>query len=172
MSAVDRSVVSALDAIEAEAYSDLFAAAPPPIAHGMGLAVEHIAGATLLHASAAPIALFNRVIGLGHEAPATEAAVDAVIAAYRARGAKLLWVHVGPAAQPTEPWIAAMVGRKGWRAYVATEDSRRGGCRVRGAHDRDRRAHRRRAQPLAWKHVPLWVSRVCSTENFALSLVS
>lgn len=175
-------LVRTLDAIEADAYADMLAAAPPPVAAGMGLAVRRVAGATLLLASRAPVSLFNRVIGLGNDAPATEADLDTVLAVYRDAGAMSPWVHVGPASEPlalrgwlgargfapparkswakvvrgTEappefatdlttreldgghasalasvlaaahgmpppivPWVAAMVGRPGWRAYGA-----------------------------------------------------
>lgn len=109
MSTLDLSLVRALDAVEAAAYTDLIAAAPPPVTQALGLGVSRLAGATLLHASAAPISLFNRVIGLGNEAPATEADLDAVLGRYRELGAKTVWAHLGPASRPDElrAWLAA-----------------------------------------------------------------
>lgn len=90
----------AADAIEAAAYRDMYAAAPPGLAAKLGLAVEEIGGATLLMARAIPDAFFNRVIGLGVARPASEAALDNLLAAYRAAGAKHWWVHLTPGAEP------------------------------------------------------------------------
>ena len=99
----------AADAAEAAAYADLFAAAPAPLAAACGVHTETLAGATLLAAPGLPTMMFNRVIGLGTFEPATEAAIDAIVARYRALGIKQYWISVSPAAAPAqlEPWLSA-----------------------------------------------------------------
>ncbi|MFO0553933.1 MAG: hypothetical protein U0271_36465 [Polyangiaceae bacterium] len=88
------------DRAEAEAWTDLFAAAAPPFAAAVGLSASTSGGATVLLAAKIPEPLFNRAIGLGNEAPATEDELDAVLQLARARGPSRFWVHVGRAAQP------------------------------------------------------------------------
>lgn len=93
------------DAIEADAWSDMFAAAPP----ALGLAVERVADATVLLAPRLPVMMFNRVIGLGVSQPATPATVDAIDALLRERAADERWVHVSPVSEPAEiaDWLRA-----------------------------------------------------------------
>jgi hypothetical protein len=90
------------DAIEAAAFRDMVAALPPELARRLGMSCREIAGATLLFASNVPDVMFNRVIGLGVFQPATEADVDAVIAAYRVAGCRSYWVHCTPTALPAD----------------------------------------------------------------------
>jgi hypothetical protein len=97
------------DAIEAAAFTDLFAAAPPELARTAGLRVERVADATLLIAPPLPAHSFNRVIGLGLQQPASERDLDAIVATYRQAGCREFWIHLGPAAQPAAlaGWVAA-----------------------------------------------------------------
>ncbi|HJV68004.1 MAG TPA: GNAT family N-acetyltransferase [Ideonella sp.] len=88
------------DEIEAAAFADLYAAAPPALAARLDLRVEQHAGATALFAPAIPSAMFNRVMGLGWRAPADQAAVDHWIERYRAAGSAPWWLHWNPAASP------------------------------------------------------------------------
>jgi GNAT superfamily N-acetyltransferase len=113
MQPTDLGLVRELDAIEAEAYRDLFAAAPAPLARGMGLQVRGVGGATLLLATT-PTTLFNRAIGLGNERPATPEDVDAIAAEYRRAGVHRHWIHVGSAARP-----GALPGWLDARGYVS-----------------------------------------------------
>ena len=69
----------ALEAVEREAWLDMYAAAPPPFATATGLAATRLAGAAGFAIRAAPTIEFNRLQGLGVEEPATEAALDAAI---------------------------------------------------------------------------------------------
>jgi hypothetical protein len=91
---------AAADAIEAAAYADLYAAAPAPLAAGLGLGVHTVAGATVLVAARIPAPMFNRAIGLGWQQPATAADVDAIAAHYRAAGVAHWWLHWNPQAAP------------------------------------------------------------------------
>jgi hypothetical protein len=90
------------DTIEAAAFVDFYAAAPPALAAQLGLRTTEIAGATLLFAPKLPATIFNRAMGLGVHRPATEADLDAVIAAFREAGQGKLayWIHANPFAVP------------------------------------------------------------------------
>jgi hypothetical protein len=90
---------------EANAYVDLFAAAPPD----WGFIVERVGSAVLLLAAQAPILLFNRVIGLGLQEPATEDMVGRIAARYREAGLRQFGVQLSPAADPPElaSWLQA-----------------------------------------------------------------
>lgn len=109
-----------VDAIEAAAFEDFFAAAPEPLTRALGLQVAKIAGATLLHAPGIPQAMFNRAIGLGVHSPLTEAALDDAIAEFRAAGFASYWIHHNPEAAPaTLPdWLEArgftLPARRSW----------------------------------------------------------
>lgn len=78
------------DDIEAEAWADMIAAAPLPLADGMGLRTLKIAEATLLVASRIPRGMFNRAIGLRDPA-----AIPAIRQAYREAGSPVWWIHAG-----------------------------------------------------------------------------
>ena len=114
-----RDEVIAADAIEAEAWADMFRAAPPPL----GLTERTIAGARLLIAPRMPLGMMNRVIGLGTFGDCTDPVVDEVIAAYRAQGGATCWVHVSPAAPAalTEVLVArgfSLAPRPSWAKVI------------------------------------------------------
>ena len=90
------------DAIEAAAFVDFYAAAPPTLAAQLGLRTAEVAAATLLFAPRLPATIFNRAIGLGVHRPANEADLDAVIAAFGEAGQGTLayWIHANPFAAP------------------------------------------------------------------------
>jgi ribosomal protein S18 acetylase RimI-like enzyme len=100
-SAYDDAELSALgEHIEARAWMDLFAAAPDWLREVGGLRAEQIGGALALAASGLDHLLFNRVIGLGEAAPATEDGVRRIVGRYAELGIRRFWVHVGPYARP------------------------------------------------------------------------
>jgi hypothetical protein len=105
----DRSLAALADECEAEAYADLFAAAPPALAAPLGLRCERHQGATALMARAVPTSMFNRVIGLGvHQ----HAGLDDLAhwqERFRAEGGRPWWIHVGPFAEPAklQDWLVA-----------------------------------------------------------------
>jgi len=102
------------DRAEALAFADLYAAAAPALRSRLGLRVEHMAGATLLLAPGLPVAMFNRVIGLGLQQPVTDADIDAIVAAYRGAGIAPWWLHVNPLAAPAD--LAARLQARGFSA--------------------------------------------------------
>jgi hypothetical protein len=86
------------DRAEARAFADLFDAAPSGLKSQLGLRVETVAGATALVAPQLPTPMFNRVIGLGFDAPATPAQVERLRALYRTAGSRSWWLHWNPLA--------------------------------------------------------------------------
>jgi GNAT superfamily N-acetyltransferase len=108
------------DAAEAAACVDMYAAAPAGLISSRGLRVESIAGATLLLAPGLATPMFNRVIGFGTFEPATEAALDAIVARYRAAGVGTFWISINAAAAPQgiAGWLeargAAPPTRRSW----------------------------------------------------------
>jgi hypothetical protein len=106
------------DAIEAAAYREMYAAAPPDLGARLGLETREIGGATLLVARGIPDPFFNRTIGLGLARPAREEDLDALRDAYRA--VKSWWIHLTPGATPASlvSWLEArrfaLAGRRAW----------------------------------------------------------
>lgn len=90
------------DQVEAQAYADLYAAAPAELQAALGLQVRHLADATLLLAPRLPTAMFNRVISWGMEHDAHLAGLEALIAAYREAGSTTWWLHWNPFATPPD----------------------------------------------------------------------
>jgi hypothetical protein len=92
-------VAKTADAVEAQAYADVFAAAPSALRERLGLRIEAVADATLLIAPGLPTPMFNRAIGLGLERPARARDVDAMLELYAESGTKW-WLHWNPYARP------------------------------------------------------------------------
>jgi hypothetical protein len=75
---------AAIEAAEARAWADLYAAAPAGFAQAAGLGTRDVAGALVLSWAATGRRYFSRVIGLGVAAPATEQGLDEIVAGYEA----------------------------------------------------------------------------------------
>lgn len=168
--------------IQADAWADMYAAAPAEFATATGLRVADLGGgARQFFLPAAPYRMFNRALGLGVEAPATEAQIeraldddpgvtislapgarpDALPAWLAARGLRVTdeWAVLvrdaaPPAPAPTDltvvdadperfgqvlvrgyetpdalgQWVAALVGRPGWRTLLARDGDTPVGC--------------------------------------------
>jgi len=89
-------LIQLCDEVEAAAFTDMVAAAPPGFRQQTGLATETMHGATLLIAPGIPDPVLNRVIGLGNRAEVSEAAIDAIKAVYQAAGVAKWWLQVSP----------------------------------------------------------------------------
>lgn len=181
---VERAAAAAIEAAEARAWADLYAAAPPRWAAQVDLGWRQIGGALVLHWGATGRRYFSRAIGLGVAEPASEATIDAVLGLWREHGIEMFLLqslpHCAPGgyegwlterglapfdaqdrivrgAEPivaapgsgereivvervasegagewsrflqdaygldTGPWLPRLVGRRGWRQYVARE---------------------------------------------------
>lgn len=95
------------DAIEAEAWADMVMAAPADLVDRTGLRCLRRGAATCLVAPGVPLALLNRAIGLGADAPASASDLEEVLDTFREAGARRFWIHVNPAAAPAalEGWL-------------------------------------------------------------------
>ena len=188
--AIDTSVVSrrtaaAIEAAEARAWADLYAAAPAGWAETAGLASRWVGGTLVLSWAATGRRYFSRAVGLGLVEPATEAAVDEILAGWERAGIARFLLQSLPHCRPegfeemlaargleafdaqdrlvrdgrslgvvdprpeltvervtaetaeewrdfmeatyrldTGPWLPRLIGRPGWRQYVARRNGR------------------------------------------------
>src|SRR5215212_3327084 len=86
---------------EARAMADMYAALPPGLQHSLGAQCEWVGGAVVLIMKEVPHLLFNRVIGLGLNEPASAALLDAILARFDQQGAPAA-VQLSPAARPAD----------------------------------------------------------------------
>ncbi len=184
---LDPDIAAACERADRDAWADFCRAATPDVAAQCGVGLRAIGPAVAGCAARIDILAFNRLVGLGIDAPATAADVAATIEFYAAAGVPRFFVQLGPTAQPPElegwltasglrrynnwvklyrnahdtlrptpvpgprvaeidatearvaaaivctafrfpdllvPWAAAVVGRPGWRHYVAYEGDR------------------------------------------------
>jgi hypothetical protein len=111
--------VPSLEAIERDAWVDMIAAAPLPFAAATGLAVHRIGAAVAFAMARVDNPQFNRLHGLGVDAPATEAELDAGLKLFREAGLHNFLVQLAPGASPPAlaQWIAArglVPARRAW----------------------------------------------------------
>ena len=111
------------ESIERAALGDLHAAASTKLAGDLGLRLLE-KGTTLVSiAGALPASaiVINRALGLGLEAPATEAVITEIAAAYKASGVERYFVHRHPGAGPShlDSWLigAGLSKARGWQKF-------------------------------------------------------
>ncbi len=90
----------ALERVEAQVWNELYVTAPSDVASACGLDLTTIGGAAALSASRVDVLAFNRVVGLGLDAPATRETLARIVDHYEARGVRRFFVQVSPAATP------------------------------------------------------------------------
>ena len=114
------SLARVADEIEAAAWRDLYAAAPPPIAKALGLSAVRIADADVFMARSIPVALFNRAFGLGNVREVTEPELSEVVRTLATGAADTAWIQHGPASQALEmpSWLANHSYRRVPRAWA------------------------------------------------------
>ncbi len=107
--AVDRATAARIEAAEAAAWADLYAAAPPDFAEAAGLGSRVVAGARVLSWKASGRRYFSRVIGFGVTAPATEKALEDILSGYQEAGITMFLLQRLPQCQPPEyeAWLRA-----------------------------------------------------------------
>jgi GNAT superfamily N-acetyltransferase len=93
---------------EANAMADMYAALSPELRRDLGAGWERRGGAVVLLMRQVPYILFNRVIGLGLQEPASTALLDDLLALFAAQGARAA-VQLSPTAQPADlpGWLEA-----------------------------------------------------------------
>jgi GNAT superfamily N-acetyltransferase len=112
-----------MEAIEAEAWADLVAAAPAAFAEATGLSATRLGdGVFAFRMNAVDHVQFNRIQGLGVSTPATRAVLETALAPYRDAGLRNVLVQVPPDARPAAlgDWLAAaglVPFRRAWAKF-------------------------------------------------------
>ena len=120
-------LVRRLEANEIAAWRSMYHASPPAIATRLGCSYIVQGGALLVWNRAAPVVLFNRIMGLGVFEPATDALIDGLLARARAEKSRGE-VQVVPTAQPAD--LAARLAARGlkpaapWQVHYRAIDGR------------------------------------------------
>jgi hypothetical protein len=106
---VDVVMAARLEAAEASAWADLYAAAPPEFAEAAGLGTREAGGARVLSWRASGRRYFSRVIGLGVIVPATERALEDILCGYEDAGITMFLLQLLPHCRPShyEAWLRA-----------------------------------------------------------------
>jgi hypothetical protein len=100
--AVDLATARAIEAAEARAWADCYAAAPPEWAKEAGISTRSVDGALVLNWVATGRRYFSRVIGLGVAAPATAEAIEDVLEGYERSGITMFLLTSQPHCQPED----------------------------------------------------------------------
>lgn len=116
---------------EAAALAALMHAPSPAVAAPLGIGLHSEGNAVAAFVASVDALSLNRLVGLGVTMPATEAAIDRILAAARRLGVKRLFVQVAPAAAPVElpGWLQARGALpynrwvRLWRSTAATPAS-------------------------------------------------
>ena len=100
-------VAAAIEAAEADAWDDIYAAAPAGWAEGVGIDAHRVGGALVLSWGATGRRYFSRVIGLGVTEPASEAAIDRILDGYERAGIGKFLLQSLPHCRPAryEEWL-------------------------------------------------------------------
>src|SRR4051794_28021317 len=107
MTATSAASAAEIEAAEAHAWKDLYAAAPPEFAARAGIETTEIGGALVIRWTQTGRRYFSRVIGFGVTQPATEEALDAILDWYDASGIDMFLLQSLPACTPGayEDWL-------------------------------------------------------------------
>jgi GNAT superfamily N-acetyltransferase len=103
------------EAVEQAAWRDAMQAAPAWVMTAFGISSMEVGDALLLVSPDSNSLLFNRVIGLGESAPATDATIAQIIDRYRELGARQYLVHAGAYARPMR--LGRKLQQHGLRPY-------------------------------------------------------
>src|SRR2546421_577902 len=104
---VDAATAAVLEAAEARAWSDMYAAAPPAWATEAGVRTRVVADATVLSWAATGRRYFSRTIGLGVAAPVTPRDLDDILEGWEAEGISMFLLQSLPHCRPSsyEEWL-------------------------------------------------------------------
>jgi hypothetical protein len=105
---VDYATAARIEAAEARAWEDLYAASPANWAGATGQATRRVDGTLVLSWPATGRRYFSRAIGLGVIRPATERAIDDILGGYERAGIDMFLVQSLPHCRPAEyeDWLA------------------------------------------------------------------
>jgi hypothetical protein len=99
---VGPAVAAAIESAEANAWADLYAAAPADFAESAGIGSREVGGALVLRWAATGRRYFSRAIGLGVTSPATPGAIDEILDAYEEAGITMFLLQSLPHCRPAE----------------------------------------------------------------------
>jgi hypothetical protein len=97
---VDHATAAEIEAAEARAWADLYAAAPPDWAERAGVSTRWVGGTLVLQWAATGRRYFSRAIGLGVVEPATPEALDGILAGWEAAGIDMFLLQSLPHCRP------------------------------------------------------------------------
>ena len=116
---VDLRTAAAIEAAEAHAWADVYAAAPAGWAASAGLGTHEVGGALVLRWASTGRRYFNRAIGLGVTAPATAGAIDSILDGYEEAGITMFLLQSLPHCQPAE--YERWLGERGLEPFDAQD---------------------------------------------------
>src|SRR5438552_11974116 len=107
---VDLRTAASIEAAEARAWADLYAAAPADWAEAAGVETQEVGGALMLRWAATGRRYFSRAIGLGVVKPASRAAIEEILDGYERAGITMFLLQSLPHCQPAEyeNWLRAL----------------------------------------------------------------
>ena len=101
-SPVDLRTAASIEAAEARAWADLYAAAPAEWAASAGVRSRELGGVLVLEWAATKRRYFSRAIGLGVAAPATAASIDEILGVWDEAGIGMFLLQSLPQCRPAE----------------------------------------------------------------------
>jgi hypothetical protein len=101
-SPVDRATAAQIEAAEARAWVDCYAAAPPDFAARVGVGAREVEGVTVLSWAATGRRYFSRTIGLAVGQPAKRETIDEIIRGYEQAQISMFLLQSLPHCQPAE----------------------------------------------------------------------
>src|SRR5256714_5349782 len=102
MTPVDLRTAAAIEAAEARAWADLYAAAPADWSAAAGLAAQELGGALVVRWAATGRRSSGRTIGLGVFEPANRAAIEEILDGYDRAGITMFLLQSLPHCRPAE----------------------------------------------------------------------
>jgi hypothetical protein len=104
---VDARAAAVIEAAEARAWADLYAAAPADFAAAAGVRTRWVGDALVLSWAATGRRYFSRTIGLATAAPATREAIDDILAGWEREGISMFLLQSLPHCRPAgyEGWL-------------------------------------------------------------------
>lgn len=143
---VDLCTAASIEAAEARAWADLYAAAPAGWAAAAGIGTQEVGGALVLRWAATGRRYFSRTIGLGLATPASRATIEKILDGYERAGITMFLLQSLPHCRPVqyENWLREL----GLELFDAQDRVVRDGSPFAGvtapAGDRDLRVERMR----------------------------
>src|SRR4051795_9386687 len=122
---VDLRTAAAIEAAEARAWADMYAAAPAEFARAAGVRCRDVAGTLVLSWAATGRRYFSRTIGLAVTAPATPDAIDRILEGYAEQGITMFLLQSLPHCRPAE--YEGWLRQRGLEAFDAQDRIVRGG---------------------------------------------